>query len=41
MLQSGGDPSVFVTRLLRLAFIIARVLILVVMVVPAMREIAD
>ena len=38
MLQSGGDPSVFVTRPLSLAFIIATVLILVVMVVPAVRE---
>ena len=45
MLQSGGDPSVFVTRPLSLAFIIATVLILMVMVVPAVherkREIAD
>ena len=40
MLQSGGDPSVFVTRPLSLAFIIATVLILMVMVmvVPAVRE---
>jgi putative tricarboxylic transport membrane protein len=38
MLQSGGDPSVFLTRPLSLAFIIATVLILVVMVVPAVRE---
>jgi putative tricarboxylic transport membrane protein len=38
MLQSGGDPSVFVTRPLSLAFIIATVLILLVMVVPAVRE---
>jgi TctA family transporter len=38
MLQSGGDPSVFVTRPLSLVFIIATVLILVVMVVPAVRE---
>src|SRR6195256_488937 len=37
MLMSGGDPSVFVTRPLSLAFIIATVLILVVMVVPAVR----
>jgi TctA family transporter len=45
MLQSGGDPSVFVTRPISLAFIIATVLILVVMVLPAVRqrrhEIAD
>jgi TctA family transporter len=45
MLMSGGDPSVFVTRPLSLAFIIATVLILVVMVVPAVRarrlEVAD
>jgi putative tricarboxylic transport membrane protein len=38
MLQSGGDPSVFLTRPLSLVFIIATVLILVVMVVPAVRE---
>ena len=38
MLQSGGDATVFVTRPLSLAFIIATVLILVVMVVPAVRE---
>ena len=37
-LQSGGDPRVFVTRPLSLAFIIAAVLILVVMAVPAVRE---
>jgi putative tricarboxylic transport membrane protein len=45
MLQSGGDPSVFVTRPISLAFIIATALILVVMVLPAVRqrrqEIAD
>ena len=45
MLMSGGDPSVFVTRPISLAFIIATVLILVVMVLPAVRqrrqEIAD
>jgi TctA family transporter len=45
MLTSGGDPSVFVTRPLSLVFIIATVLILVVMVLPAVRahrqEIAD
>src|SRR5499426_672112 len=38
MLQSGGDPSVFVTRPLSLVFIVATVLILVVMVLPAVRE---
>jgi putative tricarboxylic transport membrane protein len=45
MLQSGGDPSVFVTRPISAAFIVATVLILIVMVVPAVRarrmEIAD
>jgi TctA family transporter len=38
MLMSGGDASVFVTRPLSLAFILATVLILAVMVVPAVRE---
>ena len=38
MLQAGGDPTVFVTRPLSLAFIIATVLILLVMVVPAVRQ---
>jgi putative tricarboxylic transport membrane protein len=45
MLMSGGDPSVFLTRPLSLAFIVATVLILVVMVLPVVRahrqEIAD
>jgi len=45
MLVSCGDPSVFVTRPLSLAFIIATVLILLVMVVPTVRarrlEVAD
>jgi putative tricarboxylic transport membrane protein len=45
MLMSGGDATVFVTRPLSLAFIIATVLILAVMVAPAVRqrrlEIAD
>ena len=36
--MSGGDPSVFVTRPISLAFMIATVLILVVMVVPAVRK---
>jgi TctA family transporter len=38
MLQAGGDPTVFVTRPLSLAFIVATVLILLVMVVPAVRR---
>jgi putative tricarboxylic transport membrane protein len=38
MLQSGGDPTVFVTRPLSLVFIIATVLILLVMVLPAVRQ---
>jgi TctA family transporter len=38
MLQSGGDPTVFVTRPLSLAFIVVTVLILLVMVVPAVRK---
>jgi putative tricarboxylic transport membrane protein len=38
MLMSGGDPSVFVTRPISLAFIIATVLILVVMIAPAVRK---
>src|SRR5499426_2882295 len=37
MLQSKGDPTVFFTRPLSLAFIIATVLILLVMIVPAVR----
>jgi len=45
MLISGGDPSVFVTRPISLAFIVATALILVVMILPAVRqrrlEIAD
>jgi putative tricarboxylic transport membrane protein len=45
MLMSGGDPSVFVTRPISAAFILATVLILAVMVIPAVRrrrvEIAD
>jgi putative tricarboxylic transport membrane protein len=45
MLQSGGDPTVFVTRPISAAFIVATVLILVVMVMPAVRarrmQIAD
>jgi putative tricarboxylic transport membrane protein len=45
MLMSGGDATVFVTRPLSLAFIIATVLILAVMVAPTVRqrrlEIAD
>jgi putative tricarboxylic transport membrane protein len=38
MLMSGGDPSGFVTRPISLAFIIATVLILVVMVAPSVRK---
>jgi TctA family transporter len=38
MLQAGGDPTVFVTRPLSLVFIVATVLILVAMVVPAIRR---
>jgi putative tricarboxylic transport membrane protein len=45
MLMSGGDPSVFVTRPISAAFIVATVLILAVMVIPAVRrrrlEVAD
>ena len=36
--MSGGDPSVFVRRPISLAFIIATVLILVVMIAPAVRK---
>jgi TctA family transporter len=38
MLTSRGDPTVFFTRPISLAFIIATVLILVVMIVPAVRK---
>ena len=38
MLMSGGDASVFVRRPLSLVFIIATALILLVMVVPAVRQ---
>jgi putative tricarboxylic transport membrane protein len=41
MLMSGGDPSVFVTRPISAAFIIATILILVVMIVPAVRKRRD
>jgi putative tricarboxylic transport membrane protein len=37
MLMSRGDPSVFSTRPIRLAFIVATVGILVAMVAPAVR----
>jgi TctA family transporter len=37
MLMSGGDPSVFVTRPISLAFLIATLGILIVMVAPAVR----
>ena len=38
MLMSGGDPSVFIRRPISLAFLIATVLILIVMVAPAVRK---
>jgi TctA family transporter len=38
MLMSGGDPTVFVTHPISLAFMIATVAILVVMVAPAVRK---
>ena len=38
MLMSKGDPSVFVTRPISLAFIIATVAILVVMIAPVVRK---
>ena len=38
MLMSKGDPSVFVTRPISLGFIIATILILVVIVLPAVRS---
>jgi TctA family transporter len=45
MLMSKGDPSVFVTRPLSFAFILATFVILFVMIAPAVRrrhaEIAD
>jgi TctA family transporter len=41
MLMSKGDPSVFVTRPLSLAFIIATLLILAIMIAPAVRKRRD
>src|SRR5207247_3351044 len=38
MLMSKGDPSVFVTRPISLAFIIATVAILIVMIAPVVRK---
>jgi putative tricarboxylic transport membrane protein len=38
MLMSGGDPSVFIRRPISLAFLVATVLILIVMVAPAVRK---
>jgi TctA family transporter len=38
MLMSGGDPSVFVTRPISASFIVATMLILAVMVLPAVRQ---
>jgi putative tricarboxylic transport membrane protein len=38
MLMSGGDPSLFIRRPISLAFLLATVLILIVMVAPAVRK---
>jgi TctA family transporter len=38
MLLSRGDPTVFVTRPISAAFIIATILILVVMIAPTVRK---
>jgi TctA family transporter len=38
MLMAKGDPTVFVTRPISLAFIIITALIIVVMVAPAMKK---
>ena len=38
LLISRGDPTVFFTRPISLAFMIATVLILIVMIVPAVRR---
>jgi TctA family transporter len=38
MLLSRGDPSVFFTRPISLAFIVATLLLLVVMIAPAVRK---
>ena len=38
MLISRGDPTIFITRPISLGFIIATVVIVIVMVVPAMRK---
>ncbi len=38
MLMAGGDPSVFLRRPISLAFMIATVLILIVMLAPAVRK---
>ena len=38
MLISRGDPLVFVTRPISLAFVIATILIVIVMVAPAVRK---
>jgi TctA family transporter len=38
MLMSRGDPMVFLKELISLAFIIATVLIVVVMMAPAFRK---
>jgi TctA family transporter len=38
LLISRGDPSVFITRPISLAFIIATVLVVLTMAVPAVRK---
>ena len=38
MLMSGGDPTVFLRRPISIAFIVATVAILIVMVLPAVRQ---
>jgi putative tricarboxylic transport membrane protein len=38
MLMSGGDPTVFLRRPISVAFIVATVAILIVMVLPAVRQ---
>jgi putative tricarboxylic transport membrane protein len=38
MLIARGDPTIFLTRPISLGFIIATILIVIVMVVPAMRK---
>jgi TctA family transporter len=38
MLQSRGDPTVFLTRPISLGFVIVTVLIVIVMVTPLVRK---